>query len=189
MNWRIDKDSDIINMWNIANGFMLASIELATQCLIDNSSKRADILIFPILNNANHSIELYLKGILWTLNKIMNNNLKLEGGHNIRQIFLTVRSRIKNYKGQLSLKSFDSSMENLNLYLEELFSKINSNPKDDKMDFSRYPFNKSYTDHFYITRENVEVDLENFILRFKLIHEKLEEVATFLYDHELWGDN
>ncbi len=69
LNWRISQNSDIRNLLNLADGFLISAIELAKHCLENNEDKRADILIFPILTNANHGIELYLKSLNWTLNE------------------------------------------------------------------------------------------------------------------------
>ncbi|HVV55193.1 MAG TPA: hypothetical protein VHC47_07710 [Mucilaginibacter sp.] len=57
------------------------------------------------------------------------------------------------------------------------------------MDFSRYPFNTKYEQHFYVDIVgNVEVDLENFVSRFEIIHQNLENLWSFLYDQELDGE-
>ncbi|WP_207424972.1 hypothetical protein [Pedobacter sp. SYSU D00535] len=186
LNWRIEQYSDILNMVNIADGFMKSAIELSNFALTNNREKVADILIFPILTNANHSIELYLKAIMWMLNKKMGEELKIEGKHNIRQIYATVRSKIKSYGGGLSLKDFTESTLGLSLYIEELFEKTNATPKEDKMDFSRYPFSEKYVNHFYVDEiGNVEVDLENFISRFTEIHQSLDRISEYLYYIEL----
>lgn len=67
-----------------------------------------------------------------------------------------------------------------------MFAKIQATPKDDKMDFSRYPLSNDYENHFYVNEiGNVEVDLENFISRFELVYTKLENLSAFLYDQEL----
>ncbi len=52
------------------------------------------------------------------------------------------------------------------------------------MDFSRYPFDQKYMPHFYITEfENVVVDLENFVHRFKEIGENLRLISIYyLFD-------
>ena len=100
LNWCIESGEDIRNMLNLAEGYLDSSIALAKHCLDDNDDKKADILIFPILTNANHCIELYLKAMTWTLNKLLNIEKKIEGGHNIKQIFQTVRSKIKVYNGK-----------------------------------------------------------------------------------------
>ena len=86
LNWRTDKHSHINNMITVAKGYMKSSILLTEQILADNWSKKADIIIFPILFNANHAIELYLKAITWTLNILLDKPMKIEGQHNIKQI-------------------------------------------------------------------------------------------------------
>lgn len=189
LNWRIESGEDIRNMLNLAEGYLDSSIALAKHCLDDNEDKKADILIFPILTNANHGIELYLKAMTWTLNKLLNIEKKIEGGHNIKQIFQTVRSKIKLYKGNLSLKEFNASTKELENYINELFDKVEATPKDDKMDFSRYPMSNDYDNHFYVdVIGNVEIDLENFVSRFEIIKEKLETMTDFLYYQELNHD-
>ncbi|MBK0382875.1 hypothetical protein I5M32_07870 [Pedobacter sp. SD-b] len=189
LNWRIDKWSDILNILNLADGFMTSAIELAKLALHNNDDKTADILIFPILTNANHGIELYLKALTWMLNKKMGEETRIEGLHNIRQIYATVRSKIKNYGGDISLKGFLEKTQGLDNYIEELFAKTNATGKKDKMDFSRYPFDNKYENHFYVDQiGNVEIDLENFVERFTEIHESLEDLTDFLYYIELNRD-
>lgn len=138
LNWRIDRDEHIVNLLNIADGFLLSAIELAKHCLENNNDKRADILIFPIFTNANHGIELYLKALNWTLNKLEDNDKKIEGRHNLRQIFQTVKAKFKTYKGNISFKEFKEATSELENYIDELFDKIQATPQNDKMDFSRY---------------------------------------------------
>src|SRR5690625_1040840 len=94
INWRTRKSEPIYNMIVIADGFMRSSIMLAEQVINDNRDKKADIIIYPILFSANHSIELYLKAITWTLNSILNNEKKIEGKHNIKQIISVVKSKV-----------------------------------------------------------------------------------------------
>lgn len=186
LNWRTSKFSYIQNMHVLAEGYMSSALILAKKCLDNNDDKKGDMLIFPILNNANHAIELYLKAILWTLNKIIKNNAKIEGGHNIKQIYETVKSRIKEYPGQVSVSEFNKATKVLKTYIDELFEKIKSIPKNDKMDFARYPFSKNYENHFYVeSLGNVEVDLENFVSQFKLISDSLGDLADFLFFQEL----
>lgn len=186
LNWRTSKYSYIQNMYVLAEGYMSSALILAKKCLDNNDDKKGDMLIFPILNNANHAIELYLKAILWTLNKIIKNNAKIEGGHNIKQIYETVKSRIREYPGQVSVSDFNKQTKVLKLYIDELFKIIKAIPKNDKMDFARYPFSKNYENHFYVEAlGNVEVDLENFVSQFKLISDSLEDLADFLFFQEL----
>lgn len=185
MNWHFDSSSDILHLLNLGEGYMDAAIALANYSLIDNQDKKADILIFPILMNVNHGIELYLKGLIWILNKLLDTEGRFEGKHNIKQIYDTARGKIKQY-GKPSIKTFNSSTKGLKLYLDELYQKANAGSKNDKMDFSRYPVSNNYDDHFYVrTYANIEIDLENFVSRFTEIKTSLEAVTDYLYYQEL----
>jgi hypothetical protein len=189
LNWRIENGDDIQNLLNLAEGYLDSAIELAKLCLVDNEDKKADILIFPILTNANHGIELYLKAMIWTLNKLLNIDKKIEGSHNIKQIFQNLKSKIRIYNGNISLKEFNKSTMELEDYIKELFDKIEATVIDDKMDFSRYPIKNNYDKHFYVEAlGNVEIDLENFVKRFEIIKEKLETMSDFLFYQELNND-
>lgn len=188
LNWRMDS-SGIQNLLSMADGFMLSAIYLAKLCLANNGDKKADIVIFPILTNANHGIELYLKGMTWILNKLLDIDNKVEGKHNIDQIYRTVKSKIQQLDGADGKKNFEKETKELRDYITELFAKVKSTPKDDKMDFSRYPFSNKYENHFYADRiGNVEVDLDNFVNRFEIIREKLDNISSFYYYQRLNQD-
>lgn len=170
LNWRTAGHEDIGNMLVLADGFLSSAVELAKKCLENNSDKKADILIFPILHNANHGIELYLKSLIWTLNKLTNSDFKIEGKHNIQQMFQTVQAKIKDCKDNDWLKHFNEQNKNLSEYITELFSHITTVGNKDNMDFSRYPITNKYKNHFYVdSLNNIEIDLENFIQRFEQI--------------------
>lgn len=185
LNWRISKNSDIRNLMSIAEGYLSAAVRLARLCLITNKDKSADMLIFPILNNANHGIEIYLKAIMWTINLITGSEEKAQRGHNIRQLYRTVRSKVRLYNGAISMEVFDQATLELKLYLDELFLLINATDKQDNMDFSRYPFSSGYQSHFYVEKMgNVVVDLENFVKQFEHISIVLDNIASSLYYDE-----
>jgi hypothetical protein len=188
MNWRMD-GSDISNILCVADGYMLGAIKLTKSALTNNRRKEADILIFPILMNANHAIELYLKGTGWILNKLLDSKTRIEGGHNIHQLFRMIRSKYDKFYGSDGLKEFDAEMVPLSEYLEELVKKIKATPQDDKMDFARYPLSRRYENHFYSESfRNVEVDLENLRRRLKLINHTLKSLSDFMYHQELNHD-
>jgi hypothetical protein len=194
MNWRIDRHNNINNMITIADGYMKASILLAKQSIADNDDKKADILIFPILFDANHAIELYLKAINWSLNILLDNGKKNEGNHDIQQIFSNVCSRVNEFeKEKEKRKQFKDLTSDLRNYIDELYSEIKKSSvktNKDNMDFSRYPFVKGYINHFYIEEfDNVVVDLESFITRFEEIGRNLDSIAKhYLYDYILEGE-
>jgi hypothetical protein len=186
LNWRTSSNADILNILVLAEGFMSSAIELARLCLQNNDDKKADMLIFPILANANHGIELYLKAFLWTLNKLMKSDRQIEGGHNIQQILQSTKARLKEYKGQSSLNDFNKETEGLEQYIDELFAMIKATPKHDKMDFARYPISDKYENHFYIDElDNIQIDLENFVNRFEKVHVALDNITSYFFYQEL----
>ena len=186
LNWRIKKGNDILNLLNMAEGFLRSSIQQAKISLDNNEYKIADITIFPILTNANHGIELYLKALTWMLNLLTANNNRIEGSHNIKQMYDTVRSKIEKYDGEIDLKHFDEVTGSLKNYIDELFDTVQATDKKDKMDFSRYPFDTKYEVHFYVSElANVEIDLENFITRFGEILDNLKRLTDFIFHQEL----
>lgn len=186
LNWRTSKNAEIQNLLVLADGFLSSSVELAKFCLTNNADKKADALVFPILANANHCIELYLKSLVWTLNKLLNSQYKIEGKHNINQILSAGKAKIKEYKSQDDLDYFNNQTEDLQNYIAELFDKVKATPHNDKMDFSRYPFDQQYENHFYVDElNNVELDLENFVIRLELIHKNLNERVSYFFYQEL----
>lgn len=188
MNWRTDKHDYIKNIITVADGFMESSLISAKEVVNNNYGKRADVVIFPILFNANHAIELYLKAIMWTLNVLLKKDKKIEGKHNINQMFNTVKSRVIEFETDKErIAQFKKLTQNLSCYLDELNITINdkeSKNGQDNMDFARYPFDNKYINHFYVdTYDNVTVDLENFINRFTEIGDNLSSIAQhYLYD-------
>jgi hypothetical protein len=186
LNWRIEGETPILNMFNIAEGYLEAALQLCVVCVEDNEDKKADILVFPILANANHGIELYLKGINWILNKLTIADRRIEGGHNIKMLYETIRSKLRSYPGNLKVKDFNKALKGLKNYIDELFQRIEATPSNDKMDFARYPISTDYEEHFYVGRiGTVEIDLENFYYRFTDIKEQLDRISKYLYYDEL----
>jgi len=182
LNWRFNKGDPIGNMLALADGFLESAIYLGGLCLLDNNDKKADMLIFPMLTNANHGIELYLKSLNWTLNELLQNGQRREGGHNIKQIYEMIVPKISTHKGPPELRKFQQDTENLKEYLDELFGLIDGH----KMDFSRYPLSNDYVSHFYVERlDNVEVDLENFVVRFQNIRDTLDAICSYYFYNEL----
>ena len=195
MNWRTRHHQPIHDMTVIADGYMKAAIMLAEDCLQDNEDKKADIVVFPMLFSANHAIELYLKAINWSLYILLGVNEFYCGGHDIRQIWNTVKKRVSSFETDRDQKKqFKELTKELEEYIAELYDKIdkdhNANAKMKNMDFSRYPFNSDDEYHFYIENyENEVVDLEEFVTVFKTIGHNLnciadyyEEMATFVPD-------
>lgn len=193
LNWRTNRHEHIQNMIVIAEGFMSSAILLANQILVDNSGKRADSLIFPILFNANHGIEVYLKAISWSLNNLNNTGNQFKTHHNLRELLADVKSLVSDFESDTEkLKTFNSMIEPLEKYLTELSTKIEGTilkkGKEKpvyRIDFSRYTLDVSGEEpQFYINElDNVVIDIENFVIVFEKIHESLGIIARhYLYD-------
>jgi hypothetical protein len=195
INWRTHHHQPMHDMVVIADGYMKSALILAHDCLEDNSDMKADIVIFPILFSINHAIELYLKEINWALNILLEKNERYTGGHDIMQIWNTVKKRSDEYEGtdKERKKQFKTMTQKLKKYLQELQQKLESDtakPGMMNMDFSRYPINGDDY-HFYIkTYDNVVVDLENLITVFEEIGDNLSciagdyiEKATFMPEY------
>lgn len=181
LNWRMNSDN-IINLFNLGNGYFDSSLVLIEKCLSNNKDKKADIFIFPIFTGINHGIEVYLKGITIAFNKMLQNGQNADGTHNLKQLFDTLKARIKDLDGQKTLNQFEEYFEDLTTYINELNGKIESTQRNDKMDFSRYPFSKKNENHFYVDNwTNVEVDLENLKERTKNIKDKLDGFSEYVY--------
>jgi hypothetical protein len=189
LNWRTSSRKDIGNLLVLAEGFLDSAIQLTKDCLEDNDDKKADALIFPILHNANHGIELYLKSMIWTLNRLIGTDLKIEGKHNIQQMFSTVRAKIKTHKDKNWLKHFDEQNNTLKKYIDELFNLISGYGEGDNMDFARYPITDKYENHFYIDQlDNIEIDLENLKEVLTEMKNALDERASYFFYQELNGE-
>ena len=181
LNWRMDSDN-ILNLFNLGDGYFDSSLVLIEECLSNNKDKKADIFIFPIFTSINHGIEVYLKGITIAFNKMIQNGQNADGTHNLKQLFDTLKARIQDLDGQKALNQFEKDFEDLTAYINELNNKIESTQRNDKMDFSRYPFSKKNENHFYVDNwTNVEVDLENLKERTKSIKDKLDGFSEYVY--------
>lgn len=183
MNWQTQEDDLAGNLVVLARGFKLSAEKLMNDILSDNSSKDADILIFPIMYSIDQSIELYLKAVIFELEKLMMENHNKYRTHDIRLLLQTVVSKIK-IKG-IKTKGLQNHINPLVEYINELYSHIALEDQNPKMDFARYPFDADKNPHFYICiNENIVVDIENLKKRYDEIIESVESLY-FLYQAEL----
>lgn len=187
MNWRTTSYDHIHNMIVVAEGFKDSALLLVKDILIDNADKKADNLIFPILFNANHSIEVYLKAICWTQNLLLNKNDTFEGNHNLKGL-LTKVFNLENELNSGDKEEFYKMLKNLKAYIDELYDKIERTVKDKKgndktihdITFCRYSLNNDLEPQFYINAlDNVVVDLENFLTVFEEIFNNLDSLSVY----------
>ncbi len=178
LNWRFDFIRNLENrFFEMAKGYLDTSIVLIDQCLEDNSDKKADIWIFPILFNVVHGIEVYLKAFnsLYRIHTDLQNNgnpqgSKIEGKHNIRQL---CQIAVKQLRDTCNRKLLDEL-----LFVQRFIDILYQNTND--MTFARYPIDTKKNVHFYIEAgENITIDLR--VLRQWVL--RVAEVLDVVTDH------
>lgn len=195
LNWRTYRNEDINNLIVLADGYLTSSIQLIDLCLNDNDDNKADNLIFPILHNANHGIELYLKSMIWTINQLKTNKEKFSEIHELDILFQETLNTIQANKDLVFFEHFNKNSVCLANYIEELYSKLDNSKVRGNMFFSRYPISKTdkktknYEKQFYIVEDqNITIDLENYKGILENIYLFLDERISYLYFNELQED-
>lgn len=190
LNWQMRYSDQRHNFNIIAKGYMHAAIDLAAICLADNSDKKSDELIFPILFNCNHAIELYLKSIMWSLHWLLDLSETYSSGHDIKQLYQTVCALIKQYCKEYNTDKFSTfNVQNKNLkeYIDELYLFLhpdnNGIPENkESLDFSRYPLQSDKkTPYIYAgkTDKEIAIDLQNIKERIQEIGNNLDTIADY----------
>jgi len=185
MNWRTNGHDHLHNMNVIASGFANSSLVIVKQILENNNrGKQADELIFPILFNTNHAIEVYLKTINWSLNALLEKDGTYSNIHNLQILLKSVKELSEEQDDNFD---FEHHYGMLNKYIDELYKKIeiqNNNGKSfSDITFARYTLTKDKEPQFYINElNNVIVDLPNFLEVFKVIFDNLDNMASY-YQH------
>ena len=168
---------DGMRFWLFAESYFEAANVLIEKCLEDNSDKKADSFIFPILFDIVHGIELSLKAINDYLCIILKNEPCIEGGHKIKQLSDVALARLRDLKKEYDSKEVDESITAI-LLVKQFIERIYE--KTDDMAFARYPINSKKEDMFYSSvLNNVMVDLEE-------LKEQMAYVATmldFIFDY------
>lgn len=160
MNWRTRLvDTPRRQFVVLGEAYFSSAYSLIQQCLNDNNDYKADALIFPIMFDIVHGMEVYLKAI----NAVLSVELKkergiTEGGHDLKALCATARKLIIEYK--LKNKNTTTDQMFLGIKVVERFV-ANIYDKTEDMTFARYPMTKDKNGHFYIeTFENEVVDME-----------------------------
>jgi hypothetical protein len=182
MNWRTNHFDQIHNMHVIADGFMNSALTLAKACLEDNIDKKADMLIFPILFNLNHGIEVYLKAMSWNLNQLLNKTQTFQTSHNLKNLLTETKKLTFEFDNRTEALHWSLQLEK---YINELYAKIETVKDNGKkvydITFARYSLTRDLEPQFYITEfNNIVIDLENFVQFFSNVHEELDSMSSYL---------
>ena len=161
----------------MGEAFFSTAYNLLQQCLIDNSDKKADSWIFPIMFNIVHGIEVYLKAINAALSVVLKKNRgRSEGGHDLKALCGTARNLIVEYKTANKNTTASQMFEGIKV-VEKFISNIYE--KTDDMTFVRYPVAKNKQGHFSIeTCDNEVIDVE--LRREQLVY--VFKMLDFIYE-------
>ncbi|MCM3366224.1 MULTISPECIES: hypothetical protein [Bacillus] len=163
---------------------MNSAITLAQTSLKDNHDKKADMLIFPILFNLNHGIEVYLKAMCWSLNQLLNKKETFESSHNLNNLIKETKKLTSAFDNRTEALQWSLQLEK---YIDELYSKIETVKDNGKkvydITFARYSLTRDLEPQFYITEfDNVVIDLENFVQFFNDVYRGLDNMSSYLLD-------
>lgn len=184
LNWRTDKTDIGHNFHELATGYAEAAFKLIECILHDNSDKKADALIFPVMYCIDQSIEVYLKAIILTLKEISGDSINIPTTHDLKQLKNEMKACIK--KVEKSIAGLEKHLKPITSFIDELYNEIEitnlkGKPKQG-IDFARYPISQDGTPHFYVSAENnVVIDVENLNNRFSEIENILESLYL-MYD-------
>lgn len=163
LNWRIN---DFYSEWYQFNIMGYAYLDASINLMIllkGNDYKQADSLIFPILFNAIHGIEIYLKGLITGFNLTLDkSNRSIPKGHDIKKLSRVIRNVSSEFSKKYLKQTMQEEFKRIVTIIEDITENIFAETQD--ITFPRYPSglnDKGTTPHFYVERkENVTVDLD-----------------------------
>ena len=149
---------DAQHFWLMSEAYFDSSEIIINECLKDNSDNKADRLVFPILFDIIHGIELSVKAIICNLNLIINNKPLFEKNHhNIKQLVSTAISmlhRVDAHEGNNYFCEALTAMKLVKRFVDNIYERTND------MTFARYPLSSDNKDMFYANYENqVYIDM------------------------------
>lgn len=194
LNWRFRRFNDIESQfYELGKSYLETAMFLLERCLKDNSDKKADVWIFPILFNTVHGIEVYLKGFNSQIQRLMSiefqeeiNHYNIEGNHDIKQLCQTSIAKFNEYinkSSNIDSKSKETKNKKTELrfvlkFIELLYEKTND------MSAMRYPINKEQKDRqFYndiFNFENIVIDLQIYKIWIYRVFSILESTTGFV---------
>ena len=95
LNWRTDHNDQIGNLCVLGDDFATGAEQLMNSILENNSDKKADALIMPIMYCIDQYIELTTKAVIWLVEDLLGEARSKITTHDIAQLKQTMVSRIK----------------------------------------------------------------------------------------------
>lgn len=172
LNWRTESYELTNQLLAISQGYIQGAKILTRSCLSDNVSHQADALIFPIMLDIVHTLELLFKSLnvfscdlIYFLENGNRSPTRVRNSHYINQLQLECLSDLKKLKNKLNDLKYPSDevqdviklINSLKPLINDIFLQTND------MASFRYPVeNRTGDNQFYNdgSFENNEVDLE-----------------------------
>lgn len=157
MSWRMNRNNVSDKYKEMGEGYFLSSIILLEQCLCDNSDRKGDAIIFPILFNIEQGIELYIKAFIYLIRE-----KGVTIGFRIR--IHDIKTLLANFKSAITAQnSFIANISLLDInYVEKFIDLLFEKTTD--CTYARFPTDKSGNVHFYAhTSDNIIVDMQVLI--------------------------
>lgn len=187
LNWRMQFGNQRRQFTTMGEAFFSSAYNLIQQCLSDNSDKKADSWIFPILFNLVHGIEVYMKAINASLNCVLDKKrTQIEGKHDIKDLCSTARQLIIEYKEKNKCETTKQMFSAIKVIMNFI---ANIYDKTDDMTFARYPMDSDKVEHFYVpairerdpeNAENKEHFFENKVVDMAMLEEQMVIVYKLL---------
>lgn len=154
LNWRVN---DFYSEWRqlitMGYAYLDASVNLLILILKEgNKYNQADSLIFPILFDAIHGIELYLKGLISGLQQATPvENPASPWGHDIRKLSEDIKKHLLMFSEKYLNEKMRKEFKRVSTLVGELIENIYT--ETDDMTFPRYPSRmKKKTFHIFMLK-------------------------------------
>lgn len=149
LNWLVGHEKKALNFKQFGENYLVGCLSMLDVVLKDNSHRLGDRVIYPIIFDAIHGIELYLKAFLFEMK--YDDEAKI-WGHSVKRLLSLVQETSNNEK-YFSLVNPD--MRYVELFLDEIFK------YSDDTTFARYPNDRSGYEQFFVnSKNNIIIDMK-----------------------------
>jgi hypothetical protein len=176
LNWRFSPADDAgTHLITMSDAYFGAAVRLIEYCINSNEND-IDGLIFPILFLIINGIETYLKGLIFSIERIAvlgtgeNKLPKVRNGHDLMELSKKLQSLTKNRNDIYNPSDVD--------FVMKLTQVLASKTSD--MTFVRYPMSsktKGNSPHFYVSHENITIRVDNLMLLTVKMHKVLASLS------------
>jgi hypothetical protein len=154
-----------------AKGYAMATYRIAES--LKESSAYVDLVIYPLVFNCRHSVELYLKHLIDLISYIESTAEKISWTHKLTDNWLRVNQILVKY-----LNEFDVPIDLLDSITKFVNNLVEIDPKGEAF---RYPHAR---DRVKFLQETSIINVETFVNAFRPVQEGFEflidQVATFI---------